>query len=53
MKLRVGTGLLRQLQQECELRGRTPRLQVLQGNSAVRLYRRMGFGQSSADPMYV
>lgn len=27
MKLRVGTGLLRQLQQECESPGRTPRLQ--------------------------
>jgi hypothetical protein len=53
MKLRVGTGLLRQLQQECESQGRTPRLQVLQGNSAVRHYRRTGFGQSSAYPMYV
>jgi ribosomal protein S18 acetylase RimI-like enzyme len=49
----IGTGLIRQLQQECEMRGSTLRLQVLQGNPAVRLYQRLGFVPSSAGPMYV
>jgi ribosomal protein S18 acetylase RimI-like enzyme len=49
----IGTSLLRQLLQECEMQDRTLRLQVLQGNPAIRLYQRMGFVQSGADPMYV
>jgi len=49
----IGTGLLRQLLQECESQGCTLQLQVLQGNQAIRLYQRMGFVQSGADPMYV
>jgi ribosomal protein S18 acetylase RimI-like enzyme len=49
----IGTGLLRQLLQEYESQGRPLRLQVLQGNPAIRLYQRLGFVQSSADPMYV
>lgn len=48
----IGSGLLRQLLHECESQGRTLRLQVLQGNPAIRLYQRMGFLQSSTDPMY-
>jgi len=38
--------------QECERQGRALRLQVLQGNRAIRLYQRLGFVQASADPMY-
>ena len=49
----IGTELLRQLLQKCKSQGRTLRLQVLQGNPAVRLYQRMGFLQYGADPMYV
>src|SRR5277367_764809 len=37
----IGTGLLRQLLQECESQGCTLQLQVLQGNQAIRLYQRM------------
>jgi GNAT superfamily N-acetyltransferase len=45
----IGTELLRRLQQEgCSLR-----LQVLQGNPAIRLYQRLGFVQIDADLMYV
>jgi len=49
----VGTGLLRQLLQECETQGRALLLQVLQGNRAIRLYQRLGFVQTGVDPMYV
>ena len=49
----IGTALLCQLLQECERSGRTLHLQVLQGNPAIRLYKRLGFLQSSADLMYV
>jgi hypothetical protein len=31
----------------------TLRLQVLRGNPAIRLYQRLGFVQSGADPMYL
>ncbi len=48
----IGTTLLRQLLQECERQGSALRLQVLQGNPAIRLYQRLGFVQASADPMY-
>jgi GNAT superfamily N-acetyltransferase len=48
----IGTVLLRQLLQECEMQGRALRLQVLQGNRAIRFYQRLGFVQASADPMY-
>ena len=48
----IGTMLLRQVLQECERQGRALRLQVLQGNRAIRLYQRLGFVQASADPMY-
>lgn len=49
----IGTQLIRQLMQDCEEQDRVLRLQVLQGNPAIRLYCRAGFVQSSADPMYV
>jgi ribosomal protein S18 acetylase RimI-like enzyme len=49
----IGTTLIRQLLQECETQGRSLRLHVLQGNPAIHLYRRLGFVQSCADPMYV
>ena len=49
----IGTALLRQLLYSCESEGMTLRLQVLQGNRAIRLYERLGFVQDSADPMYV
>jgi ribosomal protein S18 acetylase RimI-like enzyme len=49
----VGTQLIGQLMQDCEEQDRILRLQVLQGNPAIRLYRRAGFVQSSADQMYV
>lgn len=48
----IGSNLLRQILQECEMQGRALRLQALQGNPAIRLYQRLGFMQSSADPMY-
>lgn len=49
----IGTMLLHQLLQECERQGHALRLQVLQGNRAIRLYQRLGFVQASADLMYV
>ena len=49
----IGSELIRCLLRECELQGRSLRLQVLQGNPAVRLYQRLGFLQSSSDQMYV
>ncbi len=48
----IGTGLLRQLLHDCESQGRALRLQVLRGNPAIRLYQRLRFVQSGADPMY-
>lgn len=48
----IGSELLRQILQECEMQGRTLSLQALQGNPAIRLYWRLGFVQSSADLMY-
>ena len=48
----IGSNLLRQMLQECKMQGRALRLQALQGNPAIRLYQRLGFQQSSADPMY-
>lgn len=48
----VGTHLLHQLLEECGIRGETLRLQVLQGNPAIRLYRRLGFVETGTDGMY-
>lgn len=49
----VGTELLIGLQGDCERRKVPLRLQVLVGNSARRLYLRLGFVETSADAMYV
>ena len=49
----LGTGLLCQLLQECEAKGHSLSLQVLRGNAAIRLYRRLGFVEAGADEMYV
>ncbi len=49
----VGTGLLRRLLRDCKAQGTPVRLQVMQGNRAIRLYRRLGFIETSSDPMYV
>jgi len=49
----IGSELLRRMQQACEVQSLTLRLQVLQGNPAIRLYRRLGFVLSSADQIYV
>jgi GNAT superfamily N-acetyltransferase len=38
-----GTGLIRGLQEEARIGGRTLRLSVLEGNKARRLYERLGF----------
>jgi ribosomal protein S18 acetylase RimI-like enzyme len=39
----LGTAAIRDLQQECRTRNWTLKLQVLKGNPAERLYRRLGF----------
>jgi len=49
----IGSMLIRRLLQECELQGRSLSLQVLQGNAAIRLYRRLGIVESGTDQMYV
>lgn len=49
----IGTLLLRDLQEECRTRDRVLRLQVLRGNPAIRLYERLGFRQTGADPVYI
>ena len=47
----LGTELIRALQQECDTRGWTLRLQVLKGNTAERLYRRLGFEVAGEDSL--
>ena len=49
----VGTYLLRELLKECEEHGWAMRLQVVQGNPAMRLYQRLGFVQTGGDPIYL
>ncbi len=49
----IGTQLIRQLMDDCQAKRSELRLHVLRGNPALRLYRRMGFRESSADPMYI
>jgi len=46
-----GTEVIRALQQECRARGWTLKLQVLKGNPAERLYRRLGFEVEGEDPL--
>jgi ribosomal protein S18 acetylase RimI-like enzyme len=48
----LGTELLRRLQRECERERIALCLQVLTANPAMRLYRRLGFEQVSADPVH-
>jgi len=45
----LGTELIRALQQECDTRGWTLKLQVLKGNPAEGLYRRLGFEVEGED----
>jgi ribosomal protein S18 acetylase RimI-like enzyme len=49
----IGTGLISQLLEDCEAQSCILRLQVLQGNPAIRLYNNLGFIQSGADAMYI
>jgi ribosomal protein S18 acetylase RimI-like enzyme len=48
----LGTELLRRLQRECERERIALCLQVLTANPAMRLYRRLGFAEVSADLVY-
>jgi ribosomal protein S18 acetylase RimI-like enzyme len=47
----LGTDVIRTLQQECRARGWTLKVQVLKGNTAERLYRRLGFEVAGEDPL--
>jgi GNAT superfamily N-acetyltransferase len=47
----LGTEVIRALQQECDARGWTPKLQVLKGNAAESLYRRLGFEVAREDSL--
>jgi len=49
----IGSGLVLELLRQCESQKRPVRLQVLQGNRAIRLYQRLGFVQTSVDLMYI
>ncbi len=47
----LGAEVIRALQQECDTRGWTLRLQVLKGNPAERLYQRLDFEIEGEDPL--
>ena len=49
----IGSLLIGQLQKECTKEGGTLRLQVLEGNPAIRLYRRLGFAETGIEAMYL
>lgn len=49
----IGGALLDGLRKRCEREGRILHVSVLQGNPAVRLYRRLGFRQTAPDSVYV
>jgi ribosomal protein S18 acetylase RimI-like enzyme len=49
----LGTELIHELQRECESELLILRLQVRQGNPAIRLYQRLGFVPTTANPMYL
>src|SRR5271170_700343 len=49
----IGSGLVLELLRQCESQKRPVRLQVLQGNRAIRLYQRLGFVQTGVDLMYI
>jgi len=50
---RIGSALLASLQEQSVNAGLPLRLQVLQGNPAARLYRRLGFQPGEADGIYL
>jgi GNAT superfamily N-acetyltransferase len=47
----LGTEVIRALQQQCHTQGWALRLQVLKGNPAERLYRRLGFEVAGEDSL--
>jgi len=49
----LGSTLLRELQDEAELQGRSVRLRVARANRALRLYARLGFRVLDEDEIYV
>lgn len=49
----IGSELIGKLQEECAKESRTLHFQVLKGNPAIQLYRRLGFAESEADAMYL
>jgi ribosomal protein S18 acetylase RimI-like enzyme len=49
----IGSELMRLLLDECKAAGVSLSLQVLRGNAALRLYRRMGFTETNSDQMYI
>ena len=49
----IGSLLIGQLQRECSKESWTLHLQVLDGNPAIQLYRRLGFAETGAEAMYV
>jgi ribosomal protein S18 acetylase RimI-like enzyme len=49
----IGTGLIREVMDDCAAAGTILSLQVQRGNPAQRLYRKMGFRETDADPMYI
>ena len=49
----IGADLIQKLIDECRANDLVFRLQVLRGNPAIRLYMRMGFRETSTDPMYI
>jgi ribosomal protein S18 acetylase RimI-like enzyme len=49
----IGTTLIGHLLLECRSQGLPMHLQVLQANPALRLYQRLGFTQTTADPIYI
>ena len=49
----IGTRLIQELMDECVASDCPLNLWVMQGNPAQRLYVRMGFRETSSDPMYI
>ena len=47
----LGTEVIRALQQQCNTRGWILKLQVLKGNTAEKLYRRLGFEVAGEDSL--
>ena len=49
----IGASLIGALAARCDAEDRVLSLQVLAGNPAARLYRRLGFRERARDPMYI